>query len=70
MNLLVFIVSINIYNHYIVVDNVYHEAGFIKVIEVAVLDIVFGIYIDYKPKLYVYKLWIFVKDFLEIVRIR
>ena len=56
MNLFASTVSINIYNYYIVANNVYYETGFVEIIEVVVLDAVFGIYIGYKPKLYVYKL--------------
>ncbi len=67
LNLLASTVSINICNYYIVVDDVYYKTGFVEVVEVAILDVVFGTYIGYKLKLYVYKLWIFVEGPLEII---
>ena len=70
MNLLASVVSINIYNYHTVADDTHYKAGLVKVVEVVILNIVFGIYINYKPKLYVYKLWIFIEGPLEVVRIR
>ena len=70
LNLLVSTVSIGIYNYYIVVDDAHYKACFVEIVEVTILDIVFDAYIGYKPKLYVYKLWIFVEGPLEVVRTR
>jgi len=57
-------------NHHTVTDDAHYKAGLVEVVEVAVLDTVFNIYIDYKSKLYVYKLWIFEEGLLEVVRTR
>ncbi len=70
LNLFAFAVSINIYNHYTIIDDAHYKVSLIEVIEVAVLNAVFNAYIGYKPKPRVYKLWIFVEDPLEIVRTR
>ncbi len=68
LNLFVSTVSINTYNHYIVIDDVHYKASLVEIVEVIVLDTVFNTYIDYKPKPCIYKLWIFAKGLLEIVR--
>ena len=70
LNILTSAVSINIYNYYIVVDNAHYKTGLVEIVEIAVLDVVFGMYIGYKPKPRVYKLWIFVENPLEVVRTR
>ena len=44
------------YNHHTITSDAYYKAGLVEVVEVAILDIVFDIYIGYKLKLYVYKL--------------
>ncbi len=70
LNFFISVISINIHNHYIVINDIYYKVYFVEVVKVVVLDIVLRIYIGYKLKPYVYKVWIFVESSLEIVRIR
>ena len=70
LNLFVFTISINTCNHYTAVDDAHYKADFVEVVEVVVLDIVFDAHIGYKPKLCIYKLWIFAEGPLEVVRMR
>ncbi len=59
-----------IYNDYTAVDNPYHEACLVEVIEVAVLDTVLRMYVGYQPEPRVYLVGVFVEGPLEVVYTR
>ncbi len=70
MKLLVFIISIYIYYHHIIVDNLHYKIYFVEIVKVLFLDRILYIYIDYQLELYIQYGRIFVKSSLEIVRAR
>jgi len=60
---------VSIGNNYTTIDNAYYKAYFIKVVEVAVLDVIFYIHVNvsYKLKLHIYKVRVFIEGLLKVI---
>ena len=62
-------ISINTRNYHRGIDNAYHKARLVKVVEVVIKDTVFSSYVSYEGKPLANKLRIFIEGPLKVVRV-